>query len=92
MRYENSAENVKINIYDLPGFDDNRGPETDIKNCIEIQSMIKKGSRFMKLILILDYNDLFQSRFLNLIGLLKTITETFPKIEEIFNGTILIVS
>jgi hypothetical protein len=41
LHYKN--EKAEIDIYDLPGFDDNRGAETDIENCLEIFSIIKHG-------------------------------------------------
>jgi hypothetical protein len=44
-----------MNIYDLPGFCDNRGEEIDIRNCLEIQSIIKGGHDLMKIIMIMDY-------------------------------------
>lgn len=57
----------------MPGFDDNRGQETDIKNALDIQKIIKTGSEnqnMMKLVLLIDYNMLSEQRSVSLLNLL----------------------
>jgi hypothetical protein len=64
---------VDIDIYDMPGFDDNRGQDIDIKNALDIQKIIKTGSENeskMKLVLLIDYNMLSEQRSVSLLNLL----------------------
>ncbi|MDX2050091.1 MAG: hypothetical protein SFT93_02820 [Rickettsiaceae bacterium] len=71
-------------IWDAPGFGDNRGVVQDVPNIFFIRTLAQ-NARSLKLVLVSDFNDLYHDNIELFINFLRSICVSFPHVIDMLN-------
>lgn len=79
-----------LTLWDIPAFDDNRGPVRDITNSFYHYKLLKKV-KSIKIVIVVDINDITQDNTQQFVSLIKSVENVFGnEFNKSFNSTTMI--